>query len=189
MQKTDNDKKIIIVIDEYGNVHESTYPKRARGLVKSGRARYVNENTILLITDLPKNYNLEENKMTDNQRTIVENNNLKEQSSEINQEYIIKKIDEIIKMNQEALLRTDLAQFSNVPGTKNPIQSICETNNKMIDLLREMYVSNLNKKSTDDFILEGYMRALEESIGNVNSDDDTRELLINAINGYKMLSK
>ena len=36
------------VIDDEGTVYEATYPKRARGLVKSGRARFVNEHTICL---------------------------------------------------------------------------------------------------------------------------------------------
>jgi hypothetical protein len=40
--------KNIIVIDEQGNQYENTYPKRAKGLVKSGRARLVSENTICL---------------------------------------------------------------------------------------------------------------------------------------------
>lgn len=38
----------IEVVDEAGNVYESTYPKRAKGLVKHGRARFVAENRICL---------------------------------------------------------------------------------------------------------------------------------------------
>ena len=41
-------EKNIAVIDAEGNVYEATWPKRARGLVKSGRARFVNQNTICL---------------------------------------------------------------------------------------------------------------------------------------------
>ena len=40
--------KNITVIDMQGNVYEATYPKRAKGLVKKGRARFVDENTICL---------------------------------------------------------------------------------------------------------------------------------------------
>lgn len=40
--------KNIAVIDEQGNRYEATWPKRARGLVKSGRARFVDEKTICL---------------------------------------------------------------------------------------------------------------------------------------------
>ena len=38
----------IEVVDEQGNVYGATYPKRAKGLVKNGRARFVGENRICL---------------------------------------------------------------------------------------------------------------------------------------------
>ncbi len=41
-------EKKISVMDEAGREYEATYPKRARGLVKKGRARFVDENTICL---------------------------------------------------------------------------------------------------------------------------------------------
>lgn len=41
-------EKKISVMDETGREYEATYPKRARGLVKKGRARFVDENTICL---------------------------------------------------------------------------------------------------------------------------------------------
>ena len=40
--------KNIEVVDEKGNVYEPTWPKRAKGLVKNGRARFVDENKICL---------------------------------------------------------------------------------------------------------------------------------------------
>ena len=40
--------KNIEVVDETGNLYESTWPKRAKGLVKHGRARFVAENRICL---------------------------------------------------------------------------------------------------------------------------------------------
>ena len=40
--------KNIEVVDEAGNVYEPTWPKRAKGLVKHGRARFVDENRICL---------------------------------------------------------------------------------------------------------------------------------------------
>jgi len=41
-------EKNIRVVDEQGNEYEATYPKRAKGLVKNGRARFVDDNTICL---------------------------------------------------------------------------------------------------------------------------------------------
>lgn len=41
---------IILVTDEFGNGKGFTYPKRARGLVKKGRAQQVNDNEIRLLS-------------------------------------------------------------------------------------------------------------------------------------------
>lgn len=43
--------KNITVIDENGNIVGSTYPKRADGLVKKGRARWISENAVCLRAD------------------------------------------------------------------------------------------------------------------------------------------
>lgn len=40
--------KNIEVVDEAGNIYQPTYPKRAKGLVKHGRARYVSDGRICL---------------------------------------------------------------------------------------------------------------------------------------------
>ena len=40
--------KNVIVTDEAGNFYEPTYPKRAQGLIKNGRARAIGENKICL---------------------------------------------------------------------------------------------------------------------------------------------
>lgn len=54
-------EKNIIVVDEQGNEYEATYPKRAKGLVKNGRARFVDDNKICLACS-PKEI-LEDKKM------------------------------------------------------------------------------------------------------------------------------
>ena len=55
--------KNIVVVDEQGNQYEATYPKRAKGLVKNGRARFVDENTICLAC--PPNMELEDKEMSE----------------------------------------------------------------------------------------------------------------------------
>ena len=52
----------MIVVDEQGNEYEATYPKRAKGLVKNGRARFVDENRICLAC--PPYKLMEDNEMT-----------------------------------------------------------------------------------------------------------------------------
>ena len=56
--------KNIIVVDEQGNEYEATYPKRAKGLVKNGRAHFIDENTICLAC--PPDTKLEDKNMSEN---------------------------------------------------------------------------------------------------------------------------
>ena len=60
-------EKNVIVVDEQGNEYEATYPKRAKGLVKNGRARFVDENKICLAC--PPDKIMEEEKMSENINT------------------------------------------------------------------------------------------------------------------------
>ena len=60
-------EKNIIVVDEQGNTLEATYPKRAKGLVKKGRARFISEYLICLACPPEK---LEENAMSNNVSNI-----------------------------------------------------------------------------------------------------------------------
>ena len=57
-------EKNIHVVDERGVVYEATWPRRARGLVKRGRARFLSEDTICLAC--PPNDDLEDTEMSDN---------------------------------------------------------------------------------------------------------------------------
>ena len=62
-------EKNVIVVDEQGNEYEATYPKRAKGLVKNGRARFVDENKICLACPPGKSM---EDKMKDNNQNVVD---------------------------------------------------------------------------------------------------------------------
>ena len=57
-------EKNIFVVDENGKEYEATYPKRAKGLVKNGRARFINENTICMLC--PPILKTEDNYMSEN---------------------------------------------------------------------------------------------------------------------------
>ncbi len=80
--------KNIIVVDEQGNEYEATYPKRAKGLVKNGRARFVNENTICLAC--PPD-NMEDNTMSDN----TNNNTPIKSEDKLSMNYILEQIEKI----------------------------------------------------------------------------------------------
>jgi len=60
-------EKNIIVVDETGKEYEATYLKRAKGLVKNGRARFIDENKICLLC--PPELELEDKIMSENINT------------------------------------------------------------------------------------------------------------------------
>ena len=172
MEKTEG-KKTVIVIDEQGNKLESTYPKRAKGLIKNGRARVVDEKTICLV-DLPKHIILEENKMNNNNMNLEENKELK-----IDLAYIMNKIDEITKMNLDLINNQDFGEMPCVHGTKTPVQCICETNNKMIEFLQEIYKSlqPKNESQINKQIVECLSDALNNAIEEVIDIDVINHLV------------
>ena len=91
-------EKNIIVVDEQGNQLDATYPKRAKGLVKHGRARFVDEHTICLACP-PNDLNLED-------RNMSENINTKETLSV---DYILAQIEKIVE--QTAHIHEAIAQI------------------------------------------------------------------------------
>jgi len=94
-------EKNIVVVDEQGNFYESTYPRRAKGLVKNGRARFINEKTICLVS-LP-NQNAEDNFMSDNVNVNNEvNNEICEPSVSIKptMNYILEQITKITSQTE-----------------------------------------------------------------------------------------
>ena len=70
-------QKTVQVTDEAGNRYEATYPKRAKGLVKHGRARFTDESQTEIILTCPPNHNLilEDKTMTEqmNNTQVTEN--------------------------------------------------------------------------------------------------------------------
>ncbi len=97
-------EKNIIVVDEQGREYEATYPKRAKGLVKNGRARFVDENKICLACPPNTlNFETEDIKMSEN----IENQEAKVTYSV---EYILTKIAEI--QSETAYLNEALAKLS-----------------------------------------------------------------------------
>ena len=69
--------KNVIVVDEQGNEYKATYLKRAKGLVKHGRARFISENKICLAC--PPNINLEDEIVDKNININIDHAKLEEQ--------------------------------------------------------------------------------------------------------------
>lgn len=74
-------EKNVLVVDEFGQEYGATYPKRAKGLVKNGRARFIDEHTICLacppanpVPQSPDKEMTEDITMSDNNTNIIEQN-------------------------------------------------------------------------------------------------------------------
>ena len=139
-------EKNIFVVDEQGNTYEATYPKRAKGLVKSGRARFIDENTICLAC--PPNVKLEDKTMSENMiNEVVEQRT----ESRFTIEYALERMEEISR--DQTYLMEALAQLSNLEskgpgdvGAEGRAHAIAEvvsarerTNQMLIETYRQMY--------------------------------------------------
>ena len=98
-------EKNIIVLDEQGNEYEATYLKRAKGLVKSGRARFVDEKTICLACPPA---NMEDNVMSE-EKSIKE----KTAVSKLNMDYVLTQIENIAA--QTAYINEVVREFGKIP--------------------------------------------------------------------------
>jgi len=125
-------EKNIIVVDEQGNEYEATYSRRARGLVKKGRARFMEENKICLAC--PPNMILEEQQM----------NNAIDNKPELTAADILEKIDRIasdIDYIRDAIRAIGAAE--EIEETASALVSIVQlrekTNQQIIALYAQMY--------------------------------------------------
>ena len=147
-------EKNIIVVDEQGNEYEATYPKRAKGLVKNGRARFIDENTICLAC--PPDTKLEDKNMSENKKVIDKTTaeNAIEEPQKLTINYVLEQIEKI--QNQTDHIGMALAALGNmVPKTNSTtpdvagaeqaeaiaevIESREATNQKLIALYEKMY--------------------------------------------------
>ena len=140
-------EKNIAVIDAEGNVYEATWPKRARGLVKSGRARFINQNTICLAR--PPVYAEGKCMNASSEMLKSPDTSTPEQGQNGGQEildtaYVVRKIDEILAGSAE--LRAAIAQMENLEDT--PAEALSHmmearetTNQQLIALLQSILES------------------------------------------------
>ncbi len=146
--------KNIIVVDEQGNQYEATYPKRAKGLVKNGRARLIGENKICLAC--PPKMNLEGHEMTQNNlisepAAVMAEETPQASSKALSMNYILEQIEKIAA--QTAYLNDAIAELgeleANDPGdigSQGKAQAIADvvrcretTNQQLLKLYEKMY--------------------------------------------------
>lgn len=160
--------KTVHVVDEAGNRYEATYLKRAEGLVKKGRARFIDENTICLVcppnqNDLFSEDKTMENTMKHTDDTIKTTAPHTEENAFLlpetddpecirftnqhNVNYCLKKIDEIGKetetIKDALIVIQELESSAGSPDEPaNAVAAVIrareETNQKKIDFYRDM---------------------------------------------------
>ncbi len=170
-------EKNISVIDEKGNEYEATYPKRAKCLVKKGRARFVNDNTICLACP-PDIW--EDTEMSDNNIKTTETVNaaaadkagkpetvsLSSSEPKLTVGYILERIEKIQQDNEhiykalEALTGVDSGQVpgdvageGKANGIADTVKSRETTNQKLIAFYEKLYDDIKPVKSTKETVL------------------------------------
>ncbi|MBQ3141731.1 MAG: hypothetical protein IJC25_07195, partial [Clostridia bacterium] len=131
-------EKNVIVIDEQGNRYEATYPRRAKGLVKNGRARFVNENTICLACP-PNEINLEDETMSENTNTNITNNTAPEK---VTAQVLLQYIDRILADSSylhEAIAMMEHADDGVGMGIGDMVGEREKTHRQALSLLEKLY--------------------------------------------------
>ena len=171
--------KNIVVVDEQGNEYEATYPKRAKGLVKNGRARFVGENKICLAC--PPDMISEDKKMSDNTintKTAQIANETADDVSKFTVNYILEQIEKIAAsteyLNRAVAEIGQLQESTEFPmeGYMSKAEAICQvvtcretTNQQMLRLYEKMY-DDLKPKtpSLKDKLLEAGIDAMKNDM-------------------------
>ena len=134
----------MIVVDSQGNEYEATYPKRAKGLVKSGRARFVGENKICLAC--PPKENLEDNIMSENINTTAEQKTADLTKSEVWAQ-IIKLQDQLVSLKDtfSALIDiSDTNEFEDGDAIESVITEVVLNKTKVINAVFSEREATLN---------------------------------------------
>lgn len=149
--------KNITVLDMQNHVRGRTYIRRARGLVKKGRARFVDEHTIVLAcppeqsedigmddtrfqTMENKAQEMAEQTEADHVQETAEQSGISEDAV-LDGLYLVRKIDEIV--NNTEYLTTALKQLEHLEGEAaaaagRMIECRERTNQRMIEMLEKL---------------------------------------------------
>jgi hypothetical protein len=183
--------KNISVTDTLGQEYEPTYLRRAKGLVKNGRARWVDENKICLAC--PPNIETEDTLMENitninlSDKMVEENN----QPIQLSMEYILNKINQIVEQNQyiyDALesiktMPVNETQYGGSPDCKGEaiadvVKSRETTNQQIICFLEKMYddIKPKEKAEIKDVELQKF-DVLSQILKGINADEYNPEVL------------
>ncbi len=168
--------KNVIVVDEQGNEYGATYPKRAKGLVKNGRARFIDENKICLAC--PPDIFLEDNQMENN----INNNTLT--AKEIFDQ-IVKLQNQLTENSQTSLHRlgdviTDVRgeNYENNDDIASQIEPVCaifaqreETMRLMLEFYRRMYGDIQNEKASKVDLIKSAFSEISSDLSSFEDEE------------------
>jgi len=185
-------EKNIRVVDEQGREYAPTYPRRAKGLIKHGRARLIGENTICL-TCPP--VSLWEDKHMDEQNEMLQSG--KTAASKLSIEDILSQTDRIIKSDAHIHEALELLKSvgDSVPGGDGTggekaeaiaevVEAREQTNREIIAFLRKVYddlTSDRKDKVVDSMERFARLKELAAEIGEYD-EDEAVAMLKNAAN-------
>jgi hypothetical protein len=171
-------EKNIIVVDESGNRYEATYPKRAKGLVKNGRARFISENMICLAC--PPNINdLEEHLMTD--KNVTESAPIADAApeaasaekaagtAEFSIPYILAQLSAL--QNDTAYIHNALDSLLGITSGKRPVDDIAGPNPvaSAADAVGQIIAA---RENTNQQLIKVYHQLLFQLIGMLEDNDE-----------------
>lgn len=168
-------QKTVQVTDEAGNRYEATYPKRAKGLVKHGRARFTDESQTEIILTCPPNQNLilEDHTMTEqtNNTQVTENENV-----------VIEK--RVPQLTAKEIFDQIVALQNSIPSEyTDPVRE--QTYQQMLNMYRHMYddlCSNQKTEQTCDKI-ETISRVFKDYAAFISDSDMDTDVKCEALCG------
>lgn len=178
-------EKNIIVVDEQGNYYEATYPKRAKGLVKNGRARFIDENTICLACPP---CDMEDNNMSNN----TENMAMETKPTEkLTMDYVLGQIEKVA--TETEYLHNAISELSKTNsvgpgdvGTQEKAHALGEivtsrehTNQRLLSLYEKMY-DDLKAQALPNE-RERIIDTMLESLGNRNVSRKTQDAIVDIL--------
>lgn len=162
--------KNIIVVDEHGKKYGTTYPRRAKGLVKQGRARFLARNMLCLMQGLacPPEQNLEDKNMSEQtiENSVVENSmagnekeNMEQGGSRHSMEYCLEQIERIGRQTEYLnQVIAELRQLDNASSCAQKAMALSDivkcretTNQQMLHFYEKMY-DDLKGPTTADTV-------------------------------------
>lgn len=178
-------------MDENGNEYEATYPKRAKGLVKNGRARFISENKICLACPPDKS---EDKKMSDK-------NNKPEKSAaeapdKLTMNYVLEQIERISK-DTEYLYNTiqklgeishegipgDIAGRAKAETLGNVVKYREETNQQLLKMYEKMY-DDLKPQPP---LKEKALEIINRTLNNPDCGESEKEALLDMLDTVRHL--